>query len=632
MPDAASMGLITTPFSTQAAWDREYHQALADEVEKKMTVTPSQDQESLELQNDDTVDGGIHPEEADHESHKAPTDEATNVLSVTPSQDQESLESQSDGTHGGGIHPEDMEEAAESISGGKEVPKAGEEHVNVSKPNEIASLVEEMLNERARLKEEGTDSTHGGKDEGVSLNIWDFAGQDVYYTTHQVFLNWRAIYVVVFDLSKSLDSIVPPESRDEYYEMAKGGAKAELTCLEFINFWLCSIFAHAVPPPSVLNKNTSKAKQKSPPILIVGTHRDSVTGDANEQKKKIKSAFKIIRNTIKGKPFECHVVPQYYAVENSLEDKDEELIALRTRIKEVAEKEPYMGEEIPIRWLLFEKALAADKIHYMSLDETKELTRNVGVESEHELLAMLTFYHELGYIVYYGDIDDKESLLRDIVILNPQWLIDVFKQVITIMDPKERDGIVSDAWTTLEDGILEDRLIQHMWTGFLEQKEALVQLMAKFDLICEAPVEQFRPEEERTRDDKVSDDAERGIKKRYYVPSRLPVSSSPEDIGQIKSFTDFYIDFRGFLPDGLFHRLMSRAVRWMMERYGQSVESLFYRQITLMVDEEHLAILEMLPPHEATIKVTVYRDSDEESDNHPPPAPSAVKDVSTCTW
>ncbi|XP_063957362.1 probable serine/threonine-protein kinase roco4 [Lytechinus pictus] len=487
-----------------------------------------------------------------------------------------------------------------------------------------------MLKEQVRLKEEETDSTHGGKDEGVSLNIWDFAGQDVYYTTHQVFLNWRAIYVVVFDLSKSLDSVVPPESRDDYYEMAKGGAKAELTCLEFINFWLCSIFAHAVPPPSVLNKNTSKAKQKSPPIFIVGTHRDSVTGDANEQKKKIESAFKKIRNTIKGKPFQCHVVPQYYAVENSLEDKDEELIALRTRITEVAVDEPYMGEEIPIRWLLFEKALAADKIHYMSLDETKELTRNIGVESEHELFAMLTFYHELGYIVYYGDIDDKESLLRNIVILNPQWLIDVFKQVITILDHNEQDGIVSDAWTTLEDGILDDRLIQHMWTGFLEQKEALVQLMAKFDLICEAPVmpgEQFQPEEEKTRYSKVSDDAERDIKKRYYVPSRFSARCSPEDIGQIKSSTDFYIDFRGFLPDGLFHRLMTRAVRWMMETYNQSVNSLFYRQITIMIGKQHLAKLEMLPPHEATIKVTVYQYSGKESDNHQLPAPSAVKDV-----
>ena len=56
----------------------------------------------------------------------------------------------------------------------------------------------------------------------------------------------------------------------------------------------------------------------------------------------------------------------------------------------------------------------------------------MGINSKHELLPMLTFYHDLGYVVYYGGIKDQESLLRDMVILNPQWLIDVFKQVITI--------------------------------------------------------------------------------------------------------------------------------------------------------------------------------------------------------
>eukprot|EP00057_Strongylocentrotus_purpuratus_P011681 XP_011666155.1 PREDICTED: uncharacterized protein LOC105439167 [Strongylocentrotus purpuratus] len=120
------------------------------------------------------------------------------------------------------------------------------------------------------------------------------------------------------------------------------------------------------------------------------------------------------------------------------------------------------------------------------------------------------------------------------------------------------------------------------------------------------------------------------MKKRYYVPSRLTPHCSPEEIAQIKSSTDFYVDFRGFLPDGLFHRLMARAVRWMGERDGEPV-NLYYRHISLMVDEEHHALIEMLPPHEATIKVTVFQgevaDSDDDGDIHHPPASSAVKEV-----
>ena len=34
-------------------------------------------------------------------------------------------------------------------------------------------------------------------------------------------------------------------------------------------------------------------------------------------------------------------------------------------------EEPYMGEEIPLRWLLFEKALATVDSKYMSLDQVR---------------------------------------------------------------------------------------------------------------------------------------------------------------------------------------------------------------------------------------------------------------------
>eukprot|EP00057_Strongylocentrotus_purpuratus_P029613 XP_011684087.1 PREDICTED: uncharacterized protein LOC105447565 [Strongylocentrotus purpuratus] len=172
-------------------------------------------------------------------------------LRVTPQQDQESLELHSDTAPSSDLNP-------------VKADKAKEKGDNM--PNQIASLVEKMLKEQVHQKEIGTDRADSGRGEGVSLSIWDFAGHDIYYSTHQVFLTWRAIYVIVFDLSRSLDSVVPPESRGKNYEM---------------------------------------------------------------------------------------------------------LVALRTHITKVAMEEPYMGEEIPLRWLLFEEALAADKLKYMSLDQVR---------------------------------------------------------------------------------------------------------------------------------------------------------------------------------------------------------------------------------------------------------------------
>lgn len=37
-------------------------------------------------------------------------------------------------------------------------------------------------------------------DDRIEFSSWDFAGQDVYYSTHHLFLSTRAIYMVVFNI------------------------------------------------------------------------------------------------------------------------------------------------------------------------------------------------------------------------------------------------------------------------------------------------------------------------------------------------------------------------------------------------------------------------------------------------
>ena len=38
----------------------------------------------------------------------------------------------------------------------------------------------------------------------IVLSIWDFAGQELYYSTHQFFLSKNAVFCLVFDVSKAL--------------------------------------------------------------------------------------------------------------------------------------------------------------------------------------------------------------------------------------------------------------------------------------------------------------------------------------------------------------------------------------------------------------------------------------------
>ena len=50
-----------------------------------------------------------------------------------------------------------------------------------------------------------------GRPPKYRFDLWDFGGQQIYYTSHQTFLNERAIYVLTVDMSKPLDEVIPTE-------------------------------------------------------------------------------------------------------------------------------------------------------------------------------------------------------------------------------------------------------------------------------------------------------------------------------------------------------------------------------------------------------------------------------------
>ena len=78
------------------------------------------------------------------------------------------------------------------------------------------------------------------------------------------------------------------------------------------------------------------------------------------------------------------------------------------------------------RWFNFEKiveALIARNIYHMNLDQLRTYTKDVCfIEDEDQFHVMLNFYHDLGIIVKH----------RNTVILKAQWLIDLFRKLITI--------------------------------------------------------------------------------------------------------------------------------------------------------------------------------------------------------
>jgi hypothetical protein len=81
---------------------------------------------------------------------------------------------------------------------------------------------------------------------------------------------------------------------------------------------------------------------------------------------------------------------------------------------------------LSFRWFNFEKvveALVAENVYHMNLEQLQTYAKEVCfIEDEDQFHTMLNFYHDLGMIVKH----------RSTVILKAQWLIDLFKKLITI--------------------------------------------------------------------------------------------------------------------------------------------------------------------------------------------------------
>ena len=69
----------------------------------------------------------------------------------------------------------------------------------------------------------------------------------------------------------------------------------------------------------------------------------------------------------------------------------------------------------------------------MDLDQLISVMRQVcHIDDKEEMTAMLNFYHDLGVIVKHGRT----------VVLQAQWLIDLFKQLITVRPFHEAVSVV----------------------------------------------------------------------------------------------------------------------------------------------------------------------------------------------
>ena len=158
-----------------------------------------------------------------------------------------------------------------------------------------------------------TENGNDKRETIVTVDLWDFAGQHLYYASHPVFLSSRAVYVLVHNLSKALDAEAQPCVRQGTHDVILENPNNE-TNLENLLSWLVTI--HSIRPTGEKMSDNSNGMLPyvRPPVFIVGTHADKPFED-------IEVATKEIEQGISGKEYEKHVTRPFFNIDNTLGKK-----------------------------------------------------------------------------------------------------------------------------------------------------------------------------------------------------------------------------------------------------------------------------------------------------------------------
>lgn len=158
----------------------------------------------------------------------------------------------------------------------------------------------------------------------------------------------------------------------------------------------------------------------------------------------------------------------------------------------------------------------------------------------------------MGSLIYYEDDELSGS-----IVLDPQWIIDAFKSLITAKKFAKLHSTLRPLWTELQEkAMLKDELINRIWEAendgaFMNDRDVLLSHMEKLDIIARPKI---TPEDGSI----VTVDF-------YFVPSLLRRQGNNKIIKPVpgsKSCTPnlcFVFD-EGFLPPMIFQRMLGACL------------------------------------------------------------------------
>ena len=343
------------------------------------------------------------------------------------------------------------------------------------------------------------------------------------------------IYLLMFDLTKKLSEKAVCRVNVEHKELTAAARDGEDTNMDHLLRWMDLIHS--------LKKDFQSDGTSYPPVILVGTHADG----ADDPRKVIDSVVEE-KLVFDKKTYLPHIA-SHLPIENSKSgesDHEEEIGELRKKILELADKIPHTKRKIPLQWHRVEKEISQpvwQKKKYLQREAFRKdiVSHHCTFNSEEDFDELVYFLHGRGTIVYHEHDKKKDGL----VVLNPQWLINVLCEIIKVKpDKDEKAWIKEDRKELKNKGVLSGRLIDYTCSKENVDliKDSLISLMDKFNLICKWPE---KTEEKRTGESQV------------LVPCMLTTFYEGKKEKEKENAAPIYLTFRTkYVPFGLFCRLV----------------------------------------------------------------------------
>lgn len=305
--------------------------------------------------------------------------------------------------------------------------------------------------------------------DSFKFNIWDFGGQEKYDATHQFFITERTLYLFVTE------------------------ARQESNYLDF-DYWLNVVHMLSDGSPVLVVQNKIDKRKKQLPTDRYRGLFDNIQAFINV------SCEKGFEATLK---------------------------ELKSEIKQALKRLPQVGDELPKAWVDVRKELEDRKeLNHIQYDEYLEICKNFGLNEE-QADYLSRYFHDLGIIVHYM----KDPLLRQTVVVNPDWAVD---GVYEVLDEPE----VEDA-----KGRFNDKNLNKIWKDekYENKRGELLALMKNYELCFEL-----------------------GNSKNYIAPELLSPNSPPEykRIDRAKPTLTFLYKY-DFMPAGMLTRLIVKTHKFI---------------------------------------------------------------------